>query len=216
MQERGDSEEYIIAKMMEIQEALLNEENYLKSIKADQIDINNLEEERWKYQNQISDMMQSQADDAEKQAEALEKAVEAQKALNNALKDRSVRYYNAQTGQWEWGANQQNIDSARSARDSAIAAAGFNNLNEWGLYLSVLAAQGLKGSLGGMTHLPGIGSWDTPMLPRGSVTTNTGVNNYGSTYNFQGITLTEDLARGTSVYELARLSRGLVLHNSNY
>lgn len=216
MQERGDSEEDLIAKMREIQQALLNEENYLKSIKGDQTTINGLAKEWWQYENQISDMMEKQASDAEKQAEALQKAVDAQIALNNAMKDRSVRYYNAQTGQWEWGANQQNIDSARSARDSAIAAAGFNDLNEWGLYLSVLAAQGLKGSLGGMTHPPGIGAWDAPMLPRGSVTTNTGVNNYGSTYNFQGITLTEDQARGTSVYELARLSRGLVLHNSTY
>lgn len=217
MQERGDSEEDIIAKMREIQQALKNEEDYLASIKGDQATINGLTQEWWQYQNKISDMMDKQAEAAEKQAEALQSALEAQRALNNAMKDRSVRYYNAQTGQWEWGANQQNVNSARDKLQSAIAAAGFNDLNEWGLYYNVIAFQEMKDAMGGLFHYPGLGSsWDTPKIPRGGVTNNSGVNNYGATYNFQGITLTEDLARGTSVYELARLSRGLVLHNSNY
>lgn len=217
MQERGDSEEDIIAKMREIQQALKNEEDYLASIKGDQATINGLTQEWWQYQNKISDMMDKQAEAAEKQAEALQSALEAQRALNNAMKDRSVRYYNAQTGQWEWGANQQNVNSARDKLQSAIAAAGFNDLNEWGLYYNVIAFQEMKDAMGGLFHYPGLGSsWDTPKIPRGGVTNNSGVNNYGATYNFQGITLTEDMARGTSVYELARLSRGLVLHNSNY
>lgn len=218
MQERGDSEEDQIAKMREIMQALTNEANYLKSIKGDQVTINNLTQEWYSYQNKISDLTEQHAQDAERQAEALQKAYEAQKALNNALKDRSVRYYNAGTGQWEWGANQQNVDSAREALQQALAAAGISNMSAWGLQYSMMAGMESIHATGDyLNSHPGMSVWDLPRIGQNGVTNNNmGTNNYGTTYNINGINLTEQQARGTSVYELAQMSRGLVLHSSMY
>ena len=218
MQERGDSEEDQIAKMREIMAALNNEANYLKSIKGDQVTINNLTQEWYSYQNKISDLTAQHAQDAERQAEALQKAYEAQKALNNALKDRSVRYYNAGTGQWEWGANQQNVDSAREALRQALEAAGISNMSAWGLQYSMMAGlEGIHATGDYLNSHPGMSVWDLPRIGQNGVTNNNmGTNNYGTTYNINGINLTEQQARGTSVYELAQMSRGLVLHSSMY
>ena len=218
MQERGDSEEDQIAKMREIMAALNNEANYLKSIKGDQVTINNLTQEWYSYQNKISDLTEQHAQDAERQAEALQKAYEAQKALNNALKDRSVRYYNAGTGQWEWGANQQNVDSAREALRQALEAAGISNMSAWGLQYSMMAGMESIHATGDyLNSHPGMSVWDLPRIGQNGVTNNNmGTNNYGTTYNINGINLTEQQARGTSVYELAQMSRGLVLHSSTY
>lgn len=45
--------------------------------------------------------------------------VEAQLDLQNALNDRTVRYYNAATGQWEWGADPDKVKSAQEGVQSA-------------------------------------------------------------------------------------------------
>ena len=123
MKERGDSEADQIAKMREIQNALKAEWEYLQSIKGDQATINGLMQDWWSIENSVTSMMDEQAKSAQAEADALQKALEAQLALNNALKNRSVRYYNASTNQWEWGANQQNVQSAYSAYQSALAGA---------------------------------------------------------------------------------------------
>lgn len=44
---------------------------------------------------------------------------EAEAALANAQAERNVRYFNAATGQWEWGANAQNVKSAQDALEKA-------------------------------------------------------------------------------------------------
>lgn len=218
MQERGDSEEDQIAKMREIMQALSNEANYLKSIKGDQVTINNLTQEWYSYQNKISDLTEKHAQDAERQAEAIQKAYEAQRALNNALRDRSVRYYNADTGQWEWGANQQNVESAQEALQQALSGAGITDMAAWRLqYAAMAAMEGAHATGNYLSAHPGMSVWDLPRFgPNGVTNNNMGTNNYGTTYNINGITLSEQQARGTSVYELAQMSRNLVLHSGTY
>lgn len=44
---------------------------------------------------------------------------EAQAKLANAQNERTVRQYNARTGQWEWVADQKEVDSAQEALDDA-------------------------------------------------------------------------------------------------
>ena len=76
--------------------------------------------------------MQAQVDAIQKEIDALEAARDVQEdaleleekqnaviekriALQNALNERTVRYYNAATGMWEWGANASNVKSAEEA-----------------------------------------------------------------------------------------------------
>ena len=199
MKERGDSETSQIAKMREIQKALKAESAYLEKIKGDKATINGLETEWWQYENSITDMMDKQAQSAKEQADALQKALEAQLALNNALKDRSVRYYNAKTGQWEWGANQQNVQSAYAAYQSA-----YSNLPE--AQRSAFAKQGLA-----MTGY-GASASLAEFLSRISGGGGSSVYNYGSTYNLGGVSLSEAAAKAMSVFDLAMLSNSLAIH----
>ena len=218
MQERGDSEEAQAAKMREIMDALKKEADYLKSIKGDQITINNLTQEWWSYNNKLSELMDKEAQAAKDQAEALQKAVDAQRALNNALKDRSVRYYNAATGQWEWTANPDNVASAKKARDEAISAAGYgDNEKAWGIYYAMASMmESAKAAGGAYNANPGASIWDLPNLMRNSYTTSYGGTTNSNVYNFGGFTLSEQQAKGTTLYELARRSRNLALHSSAY
>lgn len=217
MQERGDSEEDQIAKMREIMAALQKEADYLKSVKGDQVTINNLSQEWWSYNNKISELMDKEASAAQTQAEALQKALEAQKALNNALKDRSVRYYNAQTGQWEWTADAQNVASATKARDEAISAAGYYNLDAWNSYYKIASTmESIRAFADFVNAHPSVSIWDIPQLMQSSYTSNYGGTSNSTIYNFGGFNLTEQQAKSTSVYELAMRSRRLALHNSTY
>ena len=47
------------------------------------------------------------------------KLLEAEKNLRNAMRQRTVRYYNAKTGQWEWGADARNTKQAQEEYDRA-------------------------------------------------------------------------------------------------
>ena len=212
MKERGDSEEDQIAKMREIQRALHAEADYLRSIKGDQASINDLSREWWSIENDITK-------EKETQAKALQDALDAQIALNNAMNDRSVRYYNAETGQWEWGANQDNVNSAREALQNAISAAGFSSMDAWNLYyasrqaLNGIDTSGFPNSVGSLGSL-GAGN----PIPRGGVSNNYvgGTNNYGNTYQFGNFTFTEDQARRTTLFDLAQMSRNLALYSGTY
>lgn len=199
MKERGDSETSQIAKMREIQKALKAESAYLEKIKGDKATINGLETEWWQYENSITDMMDKQAQSAKEQANALQKALEAQLALNNALKDRSVRYYNAKTGQWEWGANQQNVQSAYAAYQSA-----YSNLPE--AQRSAFAKQGIA-----MTGY-GASASLAEFLSRISGGGGSSIYNYGSTYNLGGVSMSEAAAKAMSVFDFAVLSKSLAIH----
>jgi flagellar biosynthesis/type III secretory pathway chaperone len=191
MKERGDSEEAQIAKMREIQNAIKAQEDYLKSINGSQIDINKLEEEWWSYQNRILESTEQTANANEKNAQAIQAAVDAQIALNNALKERNVHVFNSETGQWEWQANPTAVSSARNALISAA-----QNLPD-GIRENFMREYGIN-------------------LPSSSTVSNVGgTSNYGNTYNFGNFTLTEEQAKSMSVYELARLSAALGAYNNS-
>lgn len=144
MEARGDSEEDQIEKTKEIQKALENEIAYLKKTGGEQEEINRLCTEWWNLLDDIYDLqidaLEKQRDEEvsviEKQKDALEEARDAEKerldyeekilaveeaeaALLNAQNERTVRYYNAETGQWEWGANAQNVASAQKDLEDA-------------------------------------------------------------------------------------------------
>ncbi len=211
MQERGDSEEDQIAKMREIMAALYDEQAYLKSIKGDQTTINGLLQEWYSYHNKIEDIMEKEAESAEKQAQAIQDALEAQTALNNVLNNRSVRYYNASTGQWEWTANQSDVQSAQSKLREAI-----QNLPEdqRGPFLYSLYHSPGGGPLG-MTirdFLPG----EIASLFTGNFTAQRGgVNNYGNTYNFGGMNFNWQQAQSLTLAQFAQLAGGLGIYNNS-
>lgn len=85
-----------------------------------------LEEER----DALIEDLQKQLDALEEEEDAEDKLLtleekrlkvqEAQNALANANAERTVRYYNAATGQWEWRANASNVKSAQESLDNAI------------------------------------------------------------------------------------------------
>lgn len=137
LEAQGASDSARIAKMKEVQRALEAQASYMKSIGASQAEINGLLTEWYNIQNDIINIqierLEKKRDEeisqVEAEIEALEKArdteeerltleekilavQEKQVALANAQMERTVRYYNAQKGQWEWGANAKNVENA--------------------------------------------------------------------------------------------------------
>ena len=106
----------------------------IESLQASQTqteeDLLKLEEERLKAAQELFDTIKKTVDeyldkelsDKEKELQLEEKILavqQAQAALANAQKERNVRYFNAASGQWEWGANQKNVKSAQDALKKA-------------------------------------------------------------------------------------------------
>lgn len=213
MQARGDSEEDQIAKMREIQAALEAERAYLASIKGDQATINGLAEEWWNYQNKITDLQEQAADAAQKQADAVQAALEATIALANAEKQRSVRVYNAATGQWEWQADPSKVASARESYNNAV---GNLSDEERAAYESALAAwerSMLKQTIASYW----LGGSLPDFIQRDAITSNlsnlfNSIKN-GATYNMGGVTISEAQAKSMSVYDFAQLSGSLAAYN---
>lgn len=190
MKERGDSEEDILAKEREIQKVITALVTHLKSIHADQVTINNLERDWWSIENEINNTAEKTREEKEATAKAIQDALDAQLALNNAMKERNVHVFNSETGRWEWQANPTTVQNARDALERAVQnipeAARNDFIRDFGITLT-----------GAGTSYSNVG----------------GSNYYGNTYTFGNFTLTEDQARSTSVYELARLSSALGLYN---
>ena len=161
MEKQGASEEDQKNKMRQIQQALHAQAEYLRSIGANQSDINDLSAEWWEWQEKIngelkntddllselesalqesidreSDALDDEIAAIDAQIDALKKRKEskdeeltleekilavqqAQKNLADAKNERTIRQYNARSGQWEWVADQKNIKSAEEALDKA-------------------------------------------------------------------------------------------------
>lgn len=204
MKERGDSEEDQIAKMRELMEALEAERQYLISIGAEQATINGLEEEWWRYQNQITAMQEQAADAAEREAEAVQAVLDATVALANAERQRFVRVYNAATGQWESMAKPSTVASAQQAYDNAFS--GLTEEQREAFQAWIEAGQNI--------HIPGHrqdyvpANAGTPLLP--SIFNR--IRN-GATYNMGGVTISEAQAKSMSVYDFAQLSGSLAAYN---
>ena len=187
MEHQNKSATERIAKLKQIQDNLHQEAEYMRSIKADQAEINQLSIQWWEIQEQILqiqkdlvdsldatirarlkqigdekddaiDKIRDQIKDIEKERDSklkelievkykdlelnrddldLEKAkddlaqkqldkqekynklLEAEKNLKNAMKERTVRSYNAATGQWEWNADAKAVQRAQEELDRA-------------------------------------------------------------------------------------------------
>ena len=72
-QKRGDNEQKQIEFIRKIQSALHNEAEYMRSIGANQADINALSAEHWEYTNQINDLLKEQKDTTQDITEELNK-----------------------------------------------------------------------------------------------------------------------------------------------
>ena len=137
LEAQGASNDEIVAKQRQIQDALKAQENYMRSIGASQTEINALVTEWYEIENKILKIQQeifetvkrtideyydAAVDDKKKELEYEEKILAVQKAqiaLQNAQNERNVRYFNAASGQWEWGANAKNVQSAKEALSKA-------------------------------------------------------------------------------------------------
>lgn len=158
MEHQGKSAGDRISQLRRIQDNLHREAEYLRSIKADQKEINELSIEWWETQNEILeiqnalweeldaavqkelkkardarddeiaaldarlDRLQAERNAKQEQLdleEKLKKVEEARFALENAQNERNVRYYNAATGQWEWGADAKTVKSAKENLEQA-------------------------------------------------------------------------------------------------
>lgn len=107
-------------EIADLQDSLYNE---LKTAINGQIDKLNerRDEEKEKIQEQL-DALEESRNTRDEQLELEEKILAVQKAeaaLQNAMTERTVRYYNAVTGQWEWAANASNVKSAAEQLESA-------------------------------------------------------------------------------------------------
>ena len=176
LQASGKSLDEINAKRKEIQAALHDQAEYMRSVLAAMDDTNSTEAERkayeeailalstewWNIQQNINDDLAKAEEERLKQLEEEQRLLEEQKqlqqemfdnlksivddyyaklisdkeeelsleekilavqkaeaALANAQRERTVRYYNAATGQWEWQANAKNVKSAQDALKKA-------------------------------------------------------------------------------------------------
>lgn len=117
----------LLAEQYKIQKNIANLEKQLyddlgKAINKRIDDLNKKrDEEKDKIQKQI-DALKESNEEQEKAVELEEKQLavkEAEEKLDNAKRQRTVRYYNATTGQWEWRANANEVKSAQEALDEA-------------------------------------------------------------------------------------------------
>lgn len=114
IQYQGASQDEQIAKIRQIQAALNEEANYLRSIGASQEDINKLSVEWWKYQEKINKFAEDNAKAAEKAREEAEKAAEEQrKAAEKAAEE--ARKAAEEAIKAETAAKKQDVTNAKAA-----------------------------------------------------------------------------------------------------
>ena len=196
MEARGDSEDKRIAKQRQIQDAIKAEADYLKSIGGSQVEINNLTKEWYDIQNKIQSSTEATAD-------AIQRAVDAQLALQKAMNERNVSVYNASTGRWEWQANAEAVESALKTYQDSVSGLSASDLAK--VASGVLTnGENLQNALmasGWYANLTGSANGGKAQTGGGSV-----VN-----YNFGGFTLSEAQAKTTTVYQLAQMAGKLNL-----
>lgn len=157
LQASGAEQSAILAKQREIQTALQKQAEYMRSIGADEAEILSLGTEWWNIQNNILDTLKKTqqtlfdqirtavddyydriVNDKKQELEYEEKILavqQAEAALANAQAERTVRYYNAATGQWEWRANAKNVKSAEDALAKAKESLGdYQKDQAWALF----------------------------------------------------------------------------------
>ena len=171
----------------------------------------------------VVDTLKKQAEQLAERQKALE---EAQQALENVGNQRTVRVFNAATGQWEWVSDasstknaQGNLESAQKSYDEYIrsrALADMQKARDEGLAFDM-------GNLGPQVSASALARLNTPevleyakkldaiyggatfqdLVAVGTGTANGG-DSHDTIYNFGNITMTEAEARSTTVADLAR------------
>lgn len=92
MEHQGAAQDQQIAKIKEIQSAIHDQAEYMRSIGASQEDINKLSSDWWKWQEKINKFAEDNAKAAEKAAKEAEKLAEEQKkAAEEAIKAETAR-----------------------------------------------------------------------------------------------------------------------------
>lgn len=221
MKERGDSDEDIIAKERQIQEILHEQAEYLRENKGDQKDILSLSTEWWQYQNDIQDRLNSGKEDQLELEEKILAVQEAQAALANAQAERTIRIFNAKTGQWEWIANQKDVDSAQEALDSAkekLRDYSGDTGEKQDLIDALLspstAPTSIANALGKTDYIRATAG--ASGLSANATTNNTiGRQMNGNIYQIAGIRFTQEQAESLTLAELARISGNLCLYSSD-
>lgn len=183
--------------------------------------------DRW---NDLIDALETDTE-AQEAATALaekEQALEdARTALENATKQRTVRMYNAATGQWEWVADQSKVKAAQESltkaeqsyagevKDQAIkelerlrdTMADLNNVI-LGPALSAIALKAessdeFQNFARALNAVYGVGSY-LNSTEGSSKAISTATDSHDTFYTFGNITLTEEEASSMSVAELAQ------------
>ena len=235
MEEREDDTETQIAKAREIQAVLREQIDALKEIGASQTEINKLEKEWWELENEIAGKTNQLAEDRLSLEEKILAVQEAQVALMNAQNERTVRMYNAATGQWEWTANPKDIQSAQEALDSANQdLSDFYNdhkelqpeADEMGA-AELLAGMALTVPDEMIPEIIGTNGTSAPATAKklqeiftsaGAakamvMQSNIGTQNNGNVYYFGGISFTEAQAESMTLKQLAEQSRILNIYS---
>lgn len=185
------------------------------------------------YTDKWNDLIKALESDTEAQelantlAEKQQAVEEARLALENAQKNRTVRMYNAQTGQWEWVADQKTVKSAQESltkaeknyndevKDQAVKE--LQNMRDSGANLEdvvlgpALSAVALMAESSpefqtfarALNAVYGVGSY-LASTEGSSKVISTANDSHDTIYTFGNITLTEEQASSMSVAELAR------------
>ena len=171
----------------------------------------------------------SALDDANELEEKRQAIADAQEALANAQNQRTVRVYNRETGQWEWIADekdiqkaQENLEKAQKSYQDALFDAELERLeNAQGANLSdVLLGSAIADVIGASTEeIQNIIASALQMVSgtasyMGSNATNAGTfptDSHDTIYTFGDITLTQEQAETTTVADLAGMLRALSL-----
>ena len=197
------------------------------------------------YENKISSVDKAQWDEAiaarqaeidarrkaQEQQEKEDAVAAAQTALANAKNQRTVRMFNAQTGQWEWIADQAAIDQAQKQLDDANEAIvrakedeelenlrkqrdagktyGTTAKNKVGSKVkAVSSAVAANAGALGASFLNGMGGTTGGGTTAADTSTTTGgntsVDSHNIIYNFGNISMGQSEAESTSVAELAK------------
>lgn len=220
MKERGDDADKLIEKERQIQAILHEQAEYLRASNGDQKDILSLSTEWWKYENDIQKQLNSAKEDQLELEEKILAVQEAQAALANAQAERTVRYYNEATNQWEWAANPKDVQSAEKSLSSAQEALKNydGDLGEYGDVVDKLLTDRSGGTSGVSSGANGL----SQMAGAQNTTTNTtttstiGHQMNGNIYQIAGLTFNEQQAQSLTLRDLAQLSGNLRIYASDY
>ena len=185
------------------------------------------------YQDKWDDLVDAlQADtDATKALKELEEKraalEESVAAYENAQKQRTVRIYNAETGQWEWIADQkkidsaqQKIDSAQEAYNDAVKKQAIEELKKMGENISDLSdivlgpalsavvtmsedSQEFQNFAAALNAVFGVGSF--LQSTEGTTSALSTVDSHDTHYSFGGVDITPEQAGSMTLAQLAQM-----------